>query len=169
MSSLSDFENLNYQPILVNLTVFTCSSFLAHRFLSRYLFSEQDLSKARLNKGIFCTTFALCMVMLTCFLQQVQNTFDMATANQIWKILFLLMDINLLLVIPLALLKDLCCQKDQKKKKRVKSKVLSVCACSCFTMIFLVDALIFNTYLGAADSAQNPQHDNSQQDSASRQ
>jgi len=92
--------------------------------------------------------------MLTCFLQQVQNTFDMKTANQLWRVLFVAMDVILLYLIPLALLKDLCCQKRKKQKKRTSSKIVSVLACLCFATIFLVDALIFNTYVGKMTPAE---------------
>ena len=60
------------------------------------------------------------------------------------------MDVNLLGIIPLALLKDLFCQKTPKKNKKFKSKIVKVFACSCFALIFIVDALIFNTYIGTA-------------------
>ena len=143
----------NLSPLLVNVAVFTVSSLSSNRFLSRALFSEQDLSRAWLNKAVFSVTFGLCMVMLCCFLQQVQNTFDLATARQLWRVLFIVMDVMLLCVIPLALLKDLCCQKSRKKKKHFKSTIVSIFACSCFTIIFLVDALIFNTYIGTGNTA----------------
>ena len=86
--------------------------------------------------------------MLTCFLQLVQNVFDIETTRHLWKVLFLIMDIILLGVIPLALLKDLCCQKTVKKKKRFRSGIVTVFAVFCFGFIFLVDVLIFNTYIG---------------------
>jgi len=73
----------------------------------------------------------------------------MRTANQLWKVMFLTMDAVLLGVIPIALLKDLCCQNGQRsKKKRRRNGVASAFACLCFAVIFLIDALIFNTYFG---------------------
>ena len=93
------------------------------------------------------------MIMLTCLLQQARATFDMQTANQLWKVLFLAMDAVLLGVIPIALLKDICCQSRQRgKKKRRGSYVASIFACSCFAIIFLVDALIFNMYFGSGSN-----------------
>ena len=72
MDSISELEQkIDWSPLLVNLAVFTASGWLSNRFLSTALFSEQDLSRAWLNKAIFSLTFALCMVMLTCFLQLV--------------------------------------------------------------------------------------------------
>ena len=102
-------DDENTKPVFVNVVVFTFSAVLSNSFLSKALFQEQDLSRAWLNKAIFSLTFGWCMVMLTCFLQQVQNTFDIKTSNQLWRVLFLAMDAILLVLIPLALLKDLCC------------------------------------------------------------
>lgn len=60
------------------------------------------------------------------------------------------MDVILLGLIPIALLKDFCCQSSgtKKKKKQLRSKLGTIFTCVCFTIIFLVDALIFNTVFG---------------------
>ena len=67
----------------------------------------------------------------------------------------MVMDVILLVIIPLALLKDLCCQtKTISKKKRIKSKIMTIIACFCFTVVFFVDALIFNTYIGQVSTTE---------------
>ena len=71
--------------------------------------------------------------------------------------MFLAMDAVLLGIIPIALLKDICCQSRQRgKKKRRSNYVASIFACSCFAIIFLVDALIFNMYFGSSNSEAKP-------------
>ena len=86
----------------------------------------------------------------------------METARHLWRVLFIIMDVILLGVLPLALLKDLCCQKRKKKKSHMKSKILGIFACACFMIIFLVDAFIFNNYIGNSNATTTT--DNSSED-----
>ena len=71
------------------------------------------------------------------------------------------MDLMLLIIIPLAVVKDMCCSKTPGKRKQFKNRVVSIFACACFGVIFLVDAFIFNTYFDQSslfDSQQQPTH-----------
>ena len=61
--------------------------------------------------------------------------------------MFLVMDIILLIIIPLAVIKDLCCSTVPRKKRQRKNFIVSVLACACFGIIFIVDALIYKTYI----------------------
>ena len=61
--------------------------------------------------------------------------------------MFLVMDIILLVLIPLAVIKDLCCDTVPRQKKQRKNFIVSMLACSCFGIIFLVDAFIYKTYI----------------------
>jgi len=72
----------------------------------------------------------------------------METASKIFRVLFLVMDLMLLVIMPLALLKDLCCtKKTTKKKSYFKSKIVSIIGITCFALIILVDVFIFNAYI----------------------
>ena len=71
------------------------------------------------------------------------------------------MDLILLVVIPLALIKDLCFNENAaaddlkhragKSTKKYSNKLCTGLACCCFAGLFLVDAFIFNMYFHEAD------------------
>ena len=106
------------------------------------------MSQARVNKFLFSFTFGFCVLMLLFFLEEVQQSFDEQTSLHIWKLSFLVMDFMLLVVIPLAVIKDFCCSNVSRKSKRfkLKNKVVTIFGCLCFSIIFIVDVFIFNTY-----------------------
>lgn len=56
----------------------------------------------------------------------------------------------LLVIIPLAVIKDFCCSQVPRKSKRFKNRVVSIFGCVCFGIIFIVDVFIFNTYFDKA-------------------
>ena len=134
----------------INTSVFSLAFFVSWNFLQRRLFSEQDLSQARVNKFLFSFTFGFCVLMLLFFLEEVRQSFDPQTSLRIWKLSFLVMDFMLLVVIPLALIKDFCCGQAPRKSKRFKNRVVSIFGCACFGIIFIVDVFIFNTYFDKA-------------------
>ena len=61
-----------YQLITINASVFSIAFLLSWNFLQKGLFSEQDLSRARFNQGIFSFTFSFCVLMLLFFLEEVE-------------------------------------------------------------------------------------------------
>ena len=136
-----------YQLITINASVFSIAFLLSWNFLQKGLFSEQDLSRARFNQGIFSFTFSFCVLMLLFFLEEVEQIFDTATSQWIWNVVFLVMDIILLIIIPLAVIKDLCCSTVPRQKRQRKNFIVSALACACFGIIFIVDAFIFKTYI----------------------
>ena len=108
--------------ILLNGTVFTVGFVASQYFLHRALFAEADLSRARLNSFIFSFLFGFCVMMLLEFMQELNNIFDRETSLNLWKINFLIMDLILLLVIPLALIKDLCCSSENAAADDLKHR-----------------------------------------------
>ena len=136
-----------YQLISANASVFSVAFLLSWNFLQRGLFSEQDLSTARINQGIFSFTFSFCVLMLLFFLEEVEQIFDAETSKWIWNGVFLVMDIILLAIIPLAVVKDLCCNSVPRQKRQRKNFIVSLFACACFGVIFIIDAFIFKTYI----------------------
>lgn len=139
-----------FQIIVLNTGVFISSLVASQTVLQRGLFSDQDLSQAKTNKYIFSLTFACCILMLLLFLQEVQQTFDPVTSQALWKSMFMFMTLLLLVVVPLALIKDFVCSKarsNSSKKSHGKSQMLVSCFCLFFIAIFLVDALIFDKYI----------------------
>jgi hypothetical protein len=59
------------------------------------------------------------------------------------------MDVILLVIIPLALLLDFCCGGDaaNRKQGKIASRVMSLIGCCCFSVLFMIEAFIFNTYM----------------------
>ena len=147
--------------VLLNGSVFTVGFVSSQYFLHSALFAEADLSKARLNSFIFSFLFGFCVMMLLEFMQEVQNIFDKETSLYLWKVNFWIMDLILLVVIPLALIKDLCFNENAaaddlkhragKSTKKYSNKLCTGLACCCFAGLFLVDAFIFNMYFHEAD------------------
>ena len=132
--------------LLLNSTIFIVAFFGSQYFINRALFKEEDLSRARLNVYIFSGTFGFCVLMMMEFWQEMQHTFDADTSKQLWRGNFVLMDLILLVVIPLALLLDFCCGGDAANRK-VASRVMTMMGCCCFSVLFMVEAFIFNTYM----------------------
>ena len=86
--------------------------------------------------------------MLLLFLEEVQQSFDLETSMILWKSCFTVVNIILVVIIPLALLRDFICSKTRDvKKRKFKNRMVSGLACCMFATIFLVDAFIFNTYI----------------------
>ena len=92
--------------IVFNAIIYLLAFNLAVSFLKGTLFSDQEI-KYKLNLYIFSATFGLCVLMLVLFLQDALETHDNTTSYFIWKVMFFLMDIDLFLVIPLALIWDI--------------------------------------------------------------
>lgn len=57
------------------------------------------------------------MLMLVLFLQDVWQYHDSTTSYIIWKFMFLLMDIDLFLVIPIALIWDIFVKKQEENAR----------------------------------------------------
>jgi hypothetical protein len=68
---------------------------------------------------------------------------------------FFTLDVLLLVVMPLAFLKEICSSANgRKRKKKAGQKLLTGVGCCCFLLIFFVDGFIFNTYLKAPTISQ---------------
>ena len=95
--------------ILPNIAVFCVAFYASLHFVSKTIESDQDPSQVKLSRYVFSSTFALCILMLILFLQEVWQMFDSDTSMTLWRTLFVVMTIKLLVVIPLALARDFLC------------------------------------------------------------
>ena len=98
-------------------------------------------------------TFGLCVVMLLLFLQEVWQAFAVETAHAVWRTIFVVMTLMLLLVIPVALIRDFCFAKHITIKKR--GRAIAFGFCGCLVVFFVIDALILDTYIEHDISSQS--------------
>ena len=98
-------------------------------------------------------TFGLCVVMLLLFLQEVWQAFAVETAHAVWRTIFVVMTLMLLLVIPVALIRDFCFAKHITIKKR--GRAIAFGFCGCLAVFFVIDALILDTYIEHDISSQS--------------
>ena len=103
--------------LLLNLSIFLVSFNLSTRFLTSSLFQEQEI-KVKINLWIFSATFGVCILMLTLFLQGVWELHDQQTSYIMWKIMFILMDLDLFLIVPLAIVWDLFVKKQEENARQ---------------------------------------------------
>jgi len=139
--------------LTINLVLFAASFLGSSTFIDKFLFSEQDVSRARVPKLIFQFTLSACVMIFAFFIEECQQSFDPSTSQTLWKSGFFALDLLLLLFIPLAFIKDLC-TSDNKRKKAKTSRLFTLIICSLFTTILLIDAFIFNHYLMAPTISQ---------------
>lgn len=103
--------------LLLNVSIFLVSFILSTRFLTSSLFREQEI-KVKVNVWIFSATFGVCMLMLSLFLQGVLELHDQQTSYIMWKIMFILMDLDLFLIVPLAIVWDLFVKKQEENARQ---------------------------------------------------
>ena len=84
------------------------------------------------------------------FIEECHKSFDPSTSQTLWKLGFFTLDVLLLVVMPIALLREIFASESRRKrKKKAGHRLLTGVGCCCFLLIFLVDGFIFNTYLKA--------------------
>jgi len=76
----------------------------------------------------------------------------MSLSMDYWRIMFIAMDLTLLLVIPLALFKDMCIKRKSKRRK-LRQKILSIISCFLCSVIFTVAYIIFYNYVEIVSDA----------------
>ena len=100
--------------------------------------------------------------MLVLFLQDVLEFHDRNTSYFIWKVMFLLMDLDLFLVIPIGLIWDLFVQRQkddallyQKNSGLyLKKQLLTGVMFAFFASLFIVTYFIFNKYINITQIKQ---------------
>jgi hypothetical protein len=67
--------------LLANSLVLSLAFFSSLHFVSKTIESDQDPSQVKLSRYLFSTTFALCILMLILFLQEVWEVFVLETST----------------------------------------------------------------------------------------
>jgi hypothetical protein len=66
--------------LIANSLVLSLAFFSSLHFVSKTIESDQDPSQVKLSRYLFSTTFALCILMLMLFLQEVWQVFALETS-----------------------------------------------------------------------------------------